>query len=43
MKQNRAYLKYGLDERVTEEQYAVRRLCPGTVNEQDDLVGLMWA
>ena len=43
-KVNRAYIKYGLDEQVTEEQYAgwcKGRLCPDAPNEQDDLVGLM--
>ena len=42
-KVNRAYVKYGLDEQVTEEQYVgwcKGRLCPNAPDEQDDLVGL---
>ena len=43
-KVNRAYIKHGLAEPVTEEQYAGwcnARLCPDAPNEQDDLAGLM--
>ena len=43
-KVNRAYLKHGQAESVTEEQYAgwcKERLCPDAPTEQDDLAGLM--